>query len=60
MSTRHHLLQVQEVYFKVTLASIILAKAFEREQRGQMQWLHRLHGSHDICNVSLDLCVQRI
>lgn len=29
---RLHLEQIQELYFKVTLASIILAKAFEREQ----------------------------
>lgn len=28
---RLHLEQIQELYFKVTLASIILAKAFERE-----------------------------
>lgn len=37
---RLHLEQIQELYFKVTLASIILTKAFEREQRRQIQRLH--------------------
>lgn len=42
---RLHLEQIQELYFKVTLASIILAKAFEREQiqrlHSQPPFLHR-------------------
>lgn len=37
---RFNLEQLQELYFKVTLASIILAKAFEKEQRRQIQRLH--------------------
>lgn len=47
---RLHLEQIQELYFKVTLASIILAKAFEREQiqrlHSQPRFLHRFffHG----------------